>query len=93
VIGLVLGALGGAALAWLAFVKLVLGEPIGGRPLLMIGVLSTISGIQMLTTGVLAEMILRVSNAASHKSSYAIRNSGESQRAAREGWMVAPRRD
>jgi len=58
-IGLVFGALGGLGLAHLAFVKFILGEAIGGRPLLFISVLLVVVSIQFLTTGVLSELLSR----------------------------------
>jgi hypothetical protein len=45
---------------WLAFVKFVLGEAIGGRPLLLIGVVCVLAAIQLVTTGVLREILLRM---------------------------------
>jgi glycosyltransferase involved in cell wall biosynthesis len=72
-IGLVLGALGGAALAWLGFVKLAFGEDIGTRPLLMIGVMCVLMGMQFLTTGVLAELLSRAYFQASNTRHYVLR--------------------
>jgi len=72
-LGLSIGALGGAALTWLAFVKFVLGEAIGGRPLLLIGVVCVLAAIQLMTTGVLAEILLRMgSNGEGRRPSYAL---------------------
>ena len=59
-IGLALGFVGGAVMAYLAVVKFVLGQSIGGRPLFFVAVLLLVFSIQFLTTGVLAEMISRV---------------------------------
>jgi hypothetical protein len=59
IIGLSFGALASFILLYLAFVKLVLGESIGGRPLLFTGVLFAVMSIQFLTTGVLAELLSR----------------------------------
>ncbi|MBL6752468.1 MAG: glycosyltransferase family 2 protein [Nevskia sp.] len=59
-IGLVLGAIGGAAMSYLAVLKFVLGESIGGRPLFLTAVLLLVFSIQFLTTGVLAEMMSRI---------------------------------
>ncbi|MDR3415783.1 MAG: glycosyltransferase family 2 protein [Nevskia sp.] len=59
-IGLVFGALGGAAMLYLAVVKFVLGQSIGNRPLFLIAVLLLVFSIQFLTTGVLAEMMSRI---------------------------------
>ncbi|MEM6327964.1 MAG: glycosyltransferase family 2 protein [Bacteroidota bacterium] len=51
--------LGFAILAWLSFAKLVLGEPIGDRPLLLFGVMLAILGTQSFLAGLLGEMIVR----------------------------------
>ena len=59
-IGLALGFVGSAAMTWLGFVKFVLGEPIGNRPLFLVAVLLLVFSIQFLTTGVLAEMMSRI---------------------------------
>lgn len=59
-IGLGFGLLGVLTLAWLSFEKLVLGHPIGGRPLLMFGVLLVLIGVQLVATGVLGEMLTRI---------------------------------
>ena len=59
-IGLSLGALGGLILSWLAVVKFILGENIGNRPMLLVGVVLVIFAMQFITTGVLAEMISRI---------------------------------
>ena len=59
-IGLVFGFLGSAAMAYLAVIKFVLGQAIGGRPLFLVAVLLLVFSIQFLTTGVLAEMMSRI---------------------------------
>jgi glycosyltransferase involved in cell wall biosynthesis len=58
--GLIVGALGTALLGWLAVVKFGLGQEIGGRPLLLVAVLLVLAGVQLVTTGVLAEMLARI---------------------------------
>lgn len=60
-IGLTSGGVGGLILIYLLFVKIILGEDIGARPLLFTGILLVITGIQLLTTGVLAEIQTRSS--------------------------------
>jgi glycosyltransferase involved in cell wall biosynthesis len=57
-IGLMLSTMGGLMLAYLGTLKL-LGEDVGGRPLLWLGFFSVLAGLQMLTTGVLAEILMR----------------------------------
>ena len=55
--GLLLGAIGIGLLAYLTVDK-ILGHPIGQRPLLFLGVLVTVVGIQLLGIGLLAELVL-----------------------------------
>ncbi|HJW27141.1 MAG TPA: glycosyltransferase family 2 protein [Rhodocyclaceae bacterium] len=59
-IGLGLTTLSAAVLGWLAWVKFGLGEDIGGRPLLLVGVGGLIAGVHFITTGVLAEIMARI---------------------------------
>ncbi len=58
-VGLAVLSLGAAILAWLGWLKLQ-GEAIGGRPLLALGFFLVIGGLQFLTTGVLAELLIRI---------------------------------
>ncbi len=44
---------------WLSIDKLVYGNPIGDRPLLLLGVLLILVGVQMFTTGLIGEMVIR----------------------------------
>jgi glycosyltransferase involved in cell wall biosynthesis len=74
------GAVGGgfilaglAALLWLSFEKLALGHPIGGRPLLMLGVLLTLLGVQLLATGVLGELLTRIYHEPQGRRQYVLR--------------------
>ncbi len=58
-IGLTLGAIGGTLLTYLFVLKVMFGADIGNRPLLFAGILFAITGIQLVTTGVLAEILTR----------------------------------
>jgi hypothetical protein len=58
-VGLVIGMLGGLILSYLAALK-IMGEDIGGRPLLWLGFFCVLGGLQFLTTGVLAELLIRI---------------------------------
>jgi hypothetical protein len=51
--------LGGLILSYLAVLK-IMGENIGGRPLLWLGFFCVLGGLQFLTTGVLAELLIRI---------------------------------
>jgi len=55
-IGLLMGAVGSVILLYLTFLKLW-GEGIGQRPLLTLGVLLVVVGIQLVSLGLLSEMI------------------------------------
>jgi hypothetical protein len=59
-LGLGMGLLGGLILLWLSFEKLVLGQSIGGRPLLLLGALLVLIGVQLVGTGLLGEMLTRI---------------------------------
>ena len=58
-LGLGLGALSFLILFWLFIDKFLLGDDIGARPLLLVGIVLLLSSVQMITTGILAEMIAR----------------------------------
>jgi hypothetical protein len=83
--GLGLGVLGagGAILAYLLALKL-LGEDIGGRPLLFLGFFCVLGGLQFLTTGVLAELLVRVYFESRHAHPYTA--APEPPLAPDEGW-------
>jgi dolichol-phosphate mannosyltransferase len=55
-LGLLLGTIGTGILAYLTVEK-ILGEPIGKRPLLLLGVLLVVVGIQFLSLGLLSELV------------------------------------
>ncbi|WML92226.1 glycosyltransferase family 2 protein [Thiothrix lacustris] len=76
-IGLAFGMLGMLILTWLGIDKFILGNPIGGRPLLLAGVMLVITSIQFLTTGIIAEMLARVYFESSSRDAYVIRPSRE----------------
>ena len=59
-LGSALGALGGVILAWLS-VEWLLGQGIGNRPLLIAGVLLVIVGVQLISLGLVAELIVSLS--------------------------------
>lgn len=71
-IGLTMGSVGSLMMVYLAFVKFILGEDIGGRPLFLIAVVCIIAALQFLTTGVLSELISRTYFESSKSQQYAI---------------------
>ena len=59
-VGFLLLALGLFSLFYLIFLKLFFEEPIGRRPLLILSVLFILAGIQLISTGLLAELLIRI---------------------------------
>lgn len=59
-IGLFLTSIASIIFVWLLYVKIILGENIGQRPLLFLGILGLLAGLQFITTGVLAELLTRI---------------------------------
>jgi hypothetical protein len=47
-----------------------MGEPIGNRPLMFLGFFAVVSGLQLLTTGVIAEILMRTYYDAGKFNSY-----------------------
>ncbi|RMH06546.1 MAG: glycosyltransferase [Aquificota bacterium] len=58
--GFALFTLGFLTLLYLVFVKLFLGEDIGGRPLLVISTMLILVGAQLISTGIIAELLVRI---------------------------------
>jgi len=79
-VGSALIAVGSALLLYLAFDKLVLGHPIGGRPLLLLGALLTLIGVQLLATGVLGELLTRVYHEPQGRRQYVLKEPDEGER-------------
>jgi glycosyltransferase involved in cell wall biosynthesis len=71
--GLLLGGLGAVILAWLAYVRLTTTQGIGDRPLLLLGILLMSLGVQLLSFGLLAEMMARTYHESQDKPTYYIR--------------------
>ena len=74
IIGSALSLIGVMMLAYLSYLKLVLGETIGNRPLLLLGVLLVVIGIQLFSSGFLGELIIRQR---SGRDAYTIREEAE----------------
>lgn len=72
-VGISFIGLGGAVLFYLAVDKLVLGHDIGGRPLLLLGALLTLIGVQLLATGVLGELLTRIYHEPQGRRQYVLR--------------------
>ncbi|MGC8854534.1 MAG: glycosyltransferase family 2 protein [Halothiobacillaceae bacterium] len=84
-VGLGFGSVGGLIMAYMVLLK-ILGEDIGTRPLFFTGILLILVGVQMLTTGVLSEMISRVYFESQERKSYIVRNKDATPAEDTRGW-------
>ncbi len=71
ILGLVLFIVGLIPFLYLVGLKLT-GHSIGGRPLLIISVLLILSGIQMFTTGIISEILMRIYFESQDKKPYVV---------------------
>ena len=71
--GFISGFLGFAILSWLSVERILFAISIGGRPLLLLGVLLLIVGIQFLCFGLLAEILVRTYHESQSKKTYVVR--------------------
>jgi glycosyltransferase involved in cell wall biosynthesis len=78
-IGLMMGAIGVALTAYLAYVKYFQFQAIGNRPLLTFAVLFIMAGVQLVTVGLLAELMSRTYHESQDKPTYVIREIRESR--------------
>ncbi|HSG50110.1 MAG TPA: glycosyltransferase family 2 protein [Longimicrobiales bacterium] len=66
-VGLGFSALGVGVLGYLSVLWFMGRGPIGNRPLLFLGLLLTMVGVQFVSTGLLAELIVRQPNSGTHR--------------------------
>jgi glycosyltransferase involved in cell wall biosynthesis len=76
--GLVTGGLGVLITAYLAYIRLFTTQGIGDRPLLLLGVMLIFIGVQLVTFGLLAEVMARTYYESQDKPTYVIREVRES---------------
>ena len=79
-IGLFFGTVGGLILTYLAWVKFGLGEDIGTRPLLLVGIVMVIASVQFITTGVVGELLTRTYFESSNAKPYVVRGQPDTLR-------------
>ncbi|MBB1127016.1 glycosyltransferase family 2 protein [Thiospirillum jenense] len=84
-IGIGFGVIGSLMMAHLLVVKFGLGEDIGQRPLLFISILLLITAAQLMTTGVLAELLARTFFASTDRTHHCIAWQSDADQA---GWHV-----
>ncbi len=92
-LGMGMITLGTLICAWLAYVKFFQHEGIADRPLLQLGVLMILGGIQLVMTGLLGEMLSRTYHESQDKPTYVIREILEQEIQVKEDGASRTRRD
>jgi glycosyltransferase involved in cell wall biosynthesis len=72
-LGLLTAGIGIAIEGYLSVLKLAFGAQIGGRPLLFLGILLIVVGVQLVVMGLLGEMLVRVYHESQRKPIYMVR--------------------
>lgn len=72
-LGLISMVSGGAISIYLTFVKLAFHEDIGNRPLLILAVLLLVTGVQLFSFGLLAELLMRTYHESQGRPIYRVR--------------------
>jgi glycosyltransferase involved in cell wall biosynthesis len=85
-LGITVGAIGGALLLYLISLKLLMAQQIGGRPLLLLSVLLVLLGVQLVGMGLLGEMVARVYHEMHGRPIYMIKQiiRGQGERSGRD---------
>ena len=78
-IGLITGGIGFAILLYLTWLKLTEGILLSNRPVLWLGILLLILGVQFMFFGLIAEMMTRIYHESTDRSTYVIREIIRSQ--------------
>lgn len=86
--GFVSSAFGFTICAWLAVDKLVFGSELSDRPLLLLGVLMIVVGVQLVSLGLVADVVSRTYHESQNKRPYHIREKLEGTGALRP--LAAP---
>ena len=78
-LGLLCAGLGVLIGAYLTALKLFAGAQIGGRPLLFLGILLVLVGVQLVMMGLLGEMLVRIYHESQRKPIYIVKRSAGTQ--------------
>ena len=84
-LGLLSFVAGGLVLIYLAVVRLFFQQPIADRPLMLLGILLTMLGVQLVTSGLLVELVIRTYYESQGKAIYTVRDELVTQGAGRQG--------
>jgi glycosyltransferase involved in cell wall biosynthesis len=81
-VGLIAGSAGTVILGYLGYIRLTTTQGIGDRPLLLLGILLVFTGLQLLTFGLLAELLARTYYESQNKPIYHVREIRQTPQAA-----------
>lgn len=73
-LGVFIGGTGSILFAWLIFQRIFLSLPLSSRPIFSIAILFILIGLQLVMTGLIAEILARVYFESQNKKTYSIRN-------------------
>ena len=71
--GFLMGVVGFSFGAYLTWVKFALGQPIAGRPLLLLASLLMLGGLQLVSLGLIGELLVRLNQESRARPAYVIR--------------------
>lgn len=71
-LGIILGLVGASLLAWLGGQRVIFGTPLASRPLVLLAILSVVTGMQFVTLGLLGEMLARTYHESQGKPIYVV---------------------
>ncbi len=72
--GLGLALPGLLLMAWLGFERIILGRPLAGRPLVLLAIVLAVLGVQLVSIGLLGEMVVRTYHESQGKRIYRVRD-------------------
>lgn len=75
-IGLVLGIIGVVLLGYMSYLRLILDQSIGTRPLFFLGVVLLLAGLQLATAGLVGELVVRRTRTARARPDQAVGGPG-----------------
>ena len=73
-LGLLSGGAGTLITSYLVFIKLILDQGFGGRPMMIFGIFLMFMGLQFITVGLLGEMQTRIYHETQRKAVYVVRD-------------------
>ena len=88
--GLAVGGVGFGILLYMSYLRLVLDETIGTRPLLFLGIVMLLTGVQLVSTGLIGELVVRRTRGRRRRGAHVRRGPSGRATPAREGRRAPP---